>query len=207
MNFVTTRAGFARGADFFLHILFGDGFNLVIGFRSVVDGAEGGVAFGRQCFIVAVRVVMIVMVIMVMCQSGFYHLLGHGFDHGVNNLAFFGGCVFRKIDHIHAAIAGDGGRAFHLIAVFDAGGLRPLALCRAARAAIILVILGTGKGALFFQQRFAVSDRDLVVIGVNFGKGQKAVPIAAVINKGRLQRGFNPRHFGQIDVSGKLALV
>ena len=85
--------------------------------------------------------------------------------------------------------------------------MRPLALRGAAGAAIVLVILSPSKGALFIEQGFAVGDWDLIVIGVNFGKGQKAVPIAAVINKGRLQRGFNPRHFGQIDVSGKLALV
>ena len=62
----------------------------------MVDGAEGGVAFGRLRVIMAVRVVvMVVMVVMmVMCRSGLYNLLCHGFDHGVSNVAVFGGRVF-----------------------------------------------------------------------------------------------------------------
>jgi len=62
----------------------------------MVDGAEGGVAFGGLCIVVAVGVVvMVVMVVMmVMCRSGFYNLLCHGFDHGVSNVAVFGGRVF-----------------------------------------------------------------------------------------------------------------
>jgi hypothetical protein len=76
-----------------------------------------------------------------------------------------------------------------------------------ACAAVFFLFLGPRKSALFLQQRFAVSQRDLVIIGVNFGKGQKPMPIAAVIDKGRLKRGFDPRHFGQIDISRKLAFV
>ena len=76
-----------------------------------------------------------------------------------------------------------------------------------ARTAIFFIFLGPCKSALFFDQRFAVGQRDLIIIGVNFGKGQKPVPIAAVIHKSRLKRGFNPRHFSQIDVSCNLAFV
>ena len=87
-------------------------------------------------------------------------------------------------------------------------GLRArLRAAAAVRPAVLFLFLGAGEGALFLDQRFAVGDRDLVVIRVDFGKGQKAVPVAAVIDEGRLQAGFNPRHLGKIDISGKLALV
>ena len=39
------------------------------------------------------------------------------------------------------------------------------------------------------------------------GKGQKPVAVAAIFDKGRLQRRFYPRDLGKINVSGKLALV
>ena len=42
---------------------------------------------------------------------------------------------------------------------------------------------------------------------MDFGEGQKAVAIAAVIHEGGLQRGFDPRHLGQIDIASKLPLV
>src|SRR6185312_4031379 len=44
-------------------------------------------------------------------------------------------------------------------------------------------------------------DRNPVVVGVNFVKGQKPVPVAAVIDKGGLQRRLYPRDLGEVDVS------
>ena len=64
-----------------------------------------------------------------------------------------------------------------------------------------------GIGALFFHQGFAIGDWDLVIIGVNFRKRQKPVPITAVIDKGRLQRRLDPRYFCKIDVASQLAFV
>ena len=37
------------------------------------------------------------------------------------------------------------------------------------------------------QQCLAVRDRQLVVVGMDFGKGEKAVAVTAVVDKGRLQ--------------------
>ena len=54
------------------------------------------------------------------------------------------------------------------------------------------------------QQCFAVRDRDLVVVGMDFAKGKKSMAVAAVIDKRRLQRGFDPRHLGKIDIALKL---
>jgi hypothetical protein len=42
---------------------------------------------------------------------------------------------------------------------------------------------------------------------MDFGKGQEPMAIAAVINKGRLQRRLDPRHLGKIDISRQLPLV
>ncbi len=56
-----------------------------------------------------------------------------------------------------------------------------------------LVVLGGlfGRGSavlrgLLLEQGLTVGDRDLVVVGMNFGKGQEAVPVATVIHEGRL---------------------
>ncbi len=50
----------------------------------------------------------------------------------------------------------------------------------------------------------AVADRDPVVIGMNFGEGQKGVTVAAVLDESGLKRRFDPRHLGQIDVTLEL---
>lgn len=56
------------------------------------------------------------------------------------------------------------------------------------------------------HQRFAVGDRDLIVVGVDFVEGQEAVPVAAVLDEGGLQAGFDPGYLGEVDVAPKLAL-
>ena len=63
-------------------------------------------------------------------------------------------------------------------------------------------------GALVLgDQRLPVGDRDLIVVGMDFAEGQKAVAIAAVVDEGGLQRRLDPRHLGQIDVAAKLFAV
>ena len=57
------------------------------------------------------------------------------------------------------------------------------------------------------QQRLPVGERDLVVVGMDFGEGQKAVAIAAVIDEGRLQRRLYARDFREIDIAADLFLV
>ncbi|MET3854406.1 hypothetical protein ABIE40_001495 [Rhizobium sp. OAE497] len=54
---------------------------------------------------------------------------------------------------------------------------------------VVVAAMLFGLGA---QQRLTVGQRDLVVIGMDFGKGQEAVPVAAVINESGLQRGVLP---------------
>ncbi len=73
--------------------------------------------------------------------------------------------------------------------------------------AVVLVAVLVRLGFLFLvlgDQGFPVGDRNLVIIGMDFAEGQEAVTVSAVVYETGLQRGFNPRYFGQIDVSLKL---
>src|SRR3546814_14118260 len=58
-------------------------------------------------------------------------------------------------------------------------------------------LLFGGVFRLFAQQRVPVFLRDLIIIGVDFRKGEEAVAVAAIIDERRLQRRFNPRHLGE----------
>ena len=74
--------------------------------------------------------------------------------------------------------------------------------------AVIGVGIGGAVVAFFLgQQRLPVGDRNLIVVGMDFREGQKAVAVAAVIDKCRLQRRLNPGDFGEIDVTAKLLAV
>ena len=82
-----------------------------------------------------------------------------------------------------------------------------LAACRS----LVFRRLG-GAGAAFLlglglEQGLTVGDRDLIVVGMNFGKGQEAVAIAAVIDEGRLQRRLNARYLGEVDIASELLLI
>ena len=69
----------------------------------------------------------------------------------------------------------------------------------AIQIVLVLVVVRLGHDG------FAVGDRDLVVVRVNFVEGQEAVAVAAVFNKGRLQAGLYAGDLGEIDVAAKLA--
>src|SRR3546814_20799759 len=60
--------------------------------------------------------------------------------------------------------------------------------------------LGLERG-LLGQQRLAVGDGDAVVVGMDFAERQEAMAIAAVFDEGRLQRRFEPRYLGEVDVT------
>ena len=70
---------------------------------------------------------------------------------------------------------------------------------------LLVVFVTVGAGVLF-EERLPVGDRNLVIVRMDFGKSQEAVAIAAVIDEGRLQRGFDPRDLGKIDIAAKLSL-
>ena len=54
----------------------------------------------------------------------------------------------------------------------------------AARRVIATFI---GDGLLFFEQRFPVGDGNLIIVGVDFAKRQKTVPVSAIFDKRSLQ--------------------
>jgi hypothetical protein len=60
---------------------------------------------------------------------------------------------------------------------------------------------------LLLEQSLPVSDRDLVIVGMNFGEGQEAVAVSAVIDESGLKRWLYARDLGEIDISPKLFLT
>ena len=97
----------------------------------------------------------------------------------------------------------DGG-ALDLL-VRSAGASLPVG---AASGAIVRLHLGGARGTLLLvDQRLPVGDRDLIIIGVNFAEGEKAVTVAAVIDEGGLQRRLDARHLGKIDIAAKLLTI
>lgn len=78
----------------------------------------------------------------------------------------------------------------------------------AAMAAVLVLFLGLAMGALVgFDQRLTVGDRDLVIVGMDFGEGEEAVAVAAIFDESRLKRWLYTRYAGEVDVSFELLLV
>ena len=66
----------------------------------------------------------------------------------------------------------------------------------------LVVFLGFGLQTLLLgDQPFAVGDRDLIVVGMDFREGQEAMAVAAIFHERRLQRRFDADDLGQIDVA------
>src|SRR5690606_12320561 len=88
-----------------------------------------------------------------------------------------------------------------------AGAASALAVAPPVRAGIALELVLLG-GSLGFrgEERLPVGDRDLVVIGVNFGEGEETVAVSAIFHERGLQGGLHPGDPGEIDVSLELLL-
>ena len=80
------------------------------------------------------------------------------------------------------------------------------AMARTPPAGTVFVLfLGFAMGALVgLDQSLTVGDRDLVIVGMNFAEGEEAVPVAAIFNKGGLQRRLYSGDLGEIDVAAQL---
>ena len=61
------------------------------------------------------------------------------------------------------------------------------------------------RRAIGLDQRLPVRRRDLIIVGMDFRERQESMAIAAVVHEARLQRRFDPRYFGEIDVPFKRA--
>src|SRR5690606_29574452 len=84
-------------------------------------------------------------------------------------------------------------------------GTSPAVASTPAARMVVGLVIGITLGArLFGEQRLPVGDRNLVVVGMDFGKRQEPVTVAAVIDEGRLQGRLNAGHLGEIDVTAKL---
>jgi hypothetical protein len=81
------------------------------------------------------------------------------------------------------------------------GGRAPAPAAGAAWAAIRLRVCFAMRALLFVNQRLTIGDRNLIVVGMDFAERQEAVAVAAVFDERGLQRGFNPRHLGEIDIA------
>jgi len=81
--------------------------------------------------------------------------------------------------------------------VLDDLALDALAIAAAARVAVartaavgavFALLLGLAMGAFVgLDQCLAIGDRNLIIVGMDFAEGQKAVTVAAVLDEGRLQ--------------------
>jgi len=47
------------------------------------------------------------------------------------------------------------------------------------------------------EQRFAIFPRNLVIVGMDFGKGEKSVAVATIVDKSGLQRRFDAGTFAR----------
>ncbi len=75
----------------------------------------------------------------------------------------------------------------------------------AVAGAVFGLFLGLAMGAFVgFDQRLAIGDRDLVIIGMDFAEGQEAVAVTAIFDEGGLQGRFDARDLGEIDVAAQL---
>ena len=207
LNLVAPGARAARLGDFLGHVLFGDGFNFLVGVAGVIHGAVTPARLLLDLLVVVVVVVIMGMVMSVIVTVIVPGVVLRQTDRSRLHQRPVRNLVLAKVDHIHPGRALPG-RAFqHGILDLDLFRLHRRARRATPRAAVLFLFLGAGHRPLFLDQRLTVGDRDLVVVGVDFGEGQETMPVPAIFHEGRLQRRFDPRHLGQVDVPGQLALV
>ena len=65
-------------------------------------------------------------------------------------------------------------------------------------------VVGFDFGFRFLGIMRTVGNRDTEIIGVDFAERQETVAIAAIFDKGRLQRRFDANDFGKIDIAFEL---
>jgi hypothetical protein len=92
--------------------------------------------------------------------------------------------------------------------------LDPLAMTAATRTAmprapaggaVLVLFFRLAVGALFgLDQGLTIRHRNLVVVGMDFAKGEETMAVAAILDEGGLQRGLYPRDLGEVDVAAQL---
>ena len=103
-------------------------------------------------------------------------------------------CLIRLVDRL----------ALHAV-----GGqpCRPLSRAPTTAAPLGFFFRLAMRALFLFDQRLAIGDGNLIIVGMNFAEGEEAVAIAAVVDKRRLQRGLDPRHLGEIDIASQLSAI
>src|SRR5206468_7675664 len=92
-----------------------------------------------------------------------------------------------------------------LHAISAAAAARTAVAAAAAVGAVFAFFLGFAMRALFgLDQGLTVSDRDLIIVRVNFAESEKAVAVAAIFDEGSLQRWLYSRDLGEVDVAAQL---
>ncbi|WP_456621188.1 hypothetical protein [Bradyrhizobium sp. P5_C12] len=164
------------------------------------------VIMGVMMIVVPMLVVPVIVVIMVV-MMGFVLAVMLGI--GVQMLALMR-CALGvlgpglAIGHLGGGIGAFDDIAADAFAMTAAAGI---AVARAAAAvrAVLALFLSFAMGLFFgLDQRLPVGDRDLVVIGMDFAEGEKAVAVAAVFDEGGLERRLHPGDLGEVDIPAQL---
>ena len=80
-------------------------------------------------------------------------------------------------------------------------------MASAASLAVGLFILLSLRQGFLLEERLTVSDRDLVVVRMDLGKGQKAMAIPAIVDESGLERWFYAGDLGEIDIPSQRPLA
>ncbi|MCS3449141.1 MULTISPECIES: hypothetical protein [Bradyrhizobium] len=163
--------------------------------------------------VVMIILAMIMVMLMVLVMRMIMRLMLMAFvgDHAVIVVP---GVMFMMLGIDGMFVSLDGGQRLRVVRTLDHLALDALAMAAAtgiamarpaAMAAVLVLFLGLAMGALVgFDQRLTVGDRDLVIVGMDFAEGQEAVPVAAILDEGGLQRRLYARNLGEINVAAQL---
>jgi len=194
--------------------------------RSLCNGADRLLVHGHRIMML-VRTVMrfvrcaLASLVRRLVAEGFRRRFGEALRLGV--IGRLGmrliGMIVMRVGVLFVRLAMVGVTAFRvggLVAVdsLDDVALDALAAATATRAAVpvapavgavLALLLGFAMRALLgLDQRLPIGDRDLVIVRMDFAEGQETMAVAAILDEGGLQRGFNAGDLRQVDVAPEL---
>ena len=80
-------------------------------------------------------------------------------------------------------------------------------MAAAASFAIRLFVLFALRQGFLFEQRLSIGDRNLIIVRMNFGEGEKTVAIAAIVDERRLEGRLDASDLGEIDIAAQRSLA
>jgi len=151
--------------------------------------------------VVIVRMIVRVMVVVVVFRFGVMMFVTRRV--GVLGLLLLPVIGLRRLRRIDARAFDD--LALNAIAMAAAAGVAVARTAAVAVGTVFAFFLGLAMGALIrLDQRLTVSNRNLIIVRMNFAEGEEAVAIAAILDERRLQRRFYARDLGEVDVAAQL---